>query len=421
MMHDIVAYEGIGAFHGVALFAVYSFIGWIIEVIYRSARQRTFINAGFLHGMFIPIYGFGALFIIILHYFIHSLPGILQLMVYGVVLTSVEYAVGFLFEKIFNLKLWDYSDNKFNIHGRICLLFSLFWTALAFIFVSYIHPVVVRYLSIVNEPFLQVGSVLFLAYMAVDFAFSVSSITAFRSRIGYLYAEYFNLSNVEIEKIFNSFRRLRNAFPHLNRYIDNKINIEIKNRVNSMIKSVQEKIFLDLEGRKPFEKEFYDIVRDIYGHEEFVKLKEFFHHNSSIYAHVRDVAYFSYRVCKLLKLDYRSAARGAMLHDFFLYDWRNHAEPELAKEKYHGIEHPRIALENAEKYFTLNNIERDIIVKHMWPLTLVPPRYKESFIVTFADKYLSSKEFLDEFRKSRELKQGRKPRVKRRAVPEGPE
>ena len=74
-------------------------------------------------------------------------------------------------------------------------------------------------------------------------------------------------------------------------------------------------------------------------------------------------------------------------------------QPDLPREKYHGIEHPKIALQNAEKYFRLNDIERDIIVKHMWPLTLVPPKYKESFIVTFADKYLSSKEFFDEFRK----------------------
>ena len=105
---------------------------------------------------------------------------------------------------------------------------------------------------------------------------------------------------------------------------------------------------------------------------------------------------------------------GALLHDFFLYDWRNHDAPDLPREKYHGIEHPRIALKNAEKYFPLNEIERDIIVKHMWPLTLMPPRYKESFIVTFADKYLSSKEFFDEFKKQAVKKRPRRPRLKRR-------
>jgi uncharacterized protein len=116
---------------------------------------------------------------------------------------------------------------------------------------------------------------------------------------------------------------------------------------------------------------------------------------------VQDVAYLSYRVCKFLKLDYRSAARGALLHDFFLYDWRNHDVPDLARKKFHGIEHPTIAVANAKKHFSINEIEEDIIKKHMWPLTLTPPKYKESFIVSFADKYLSSKEFIGEFKKRR--------------------
>ena len=90
-----------------------------------------------------------------------------------------------------------------------------------------------------------------------------------------------------------------------------------------------------------------------------------------------------------------------MLHDFFLYDWRNHDIPDLAKEKFHGLEHPKIALENARKNFELNEVEKDIIVKHMWPLTLAIPKYKESYVVTFVDKYVSSKEFINNFVKKR--------------------
>jgi uncharacterized protein len=156
-----------------------------------------------------------------------------------------------------------------------------------------------------------------------------------------------------------------------------------------------------MNGRRPFEDEYYEAIRDIYEHEEFLKLKEYFHHNSSIYEHVQDVAYLSYRICKFLKLDYRSAARGALLHDFFLYDWRNHDVPDLPRKKFHGLEHPAIAVANAKKHFSINEIEEDIIKKHMWPLTLMPPKYKESFIVSFADKYLSSKEFIIEFKKRR--------------------
>jgi len=387
--------------HIILLFAVYAFMGWIIEVIYRSATQRVFINAGFLYGPFVPLYGFGALLLILLELFIHPWPLLIKIVVYCIILTLIEYITGIILEKTFKLKLWDYSDNKFNFQGRICLLFSLLWTAIAVIFVIFIHPAVLRYFQSLKTSFIHVLAVAFLAYGITDFIFSIISITSFRKKIAYLYSEYFNLSNAEIEKIFNSFKRLRTAFPHLSHYIDKNINEEIKSRIGSFLKSIPGKLLPSMVAHRNLEKEFYEIIGDIYEHEEFLKLKEHYHHNSSIYEHVMDVSYFSYRTCKFLKLDYHSAARGALLHDFFLYDWRNHDAPDLPENKFHGIEHPKIALANAEKHFTLNEIERDIVIKHMWPLTLVPPKYKESFIVSFADKYLASREFVNKFKETK--------------------
>lgn len=113
--------------------------------------------------------------------------------------------------------------------------------------------------------------------------------------------------------------------------------------------------------------------------------------------HALRVAWISYRATKLLGLDYRSAARGAMLHDFYLYDRKRHRKPDLDWWKYHGFEHPRIALRNSRKHFHLNQIERDIIVKHMWPITIIPPRYRESYIVSLADKYSATLEYSAHF------------------------
>lgn len=395
-------FDNITISHLILLFAVYSFMGWIIEVVYRSVSQREFINAGFLFGPFVPLYGFGSAFLIFLEFLIHQWPLPIKIVVYGIVLTLIEYVTGFALEKTFKLKLWDYSDDKFNIHGRVCLFFSLCWAALAAIFVTFIHPAVIRYFQSLETSVIHVVAVAFFLYGITDFVFSIISITSFRKKIAYLYSEYFNLSDAEIENIFNSFKRLRTAFPNLSRYIDNNINAEIKNKISSFIKSIPARIMPSAHGRKPVESEFYEIISDIYEHEEFLKLKEFYHHNSSIYEHVMKVSYFSYKACKVLKLDYQSAARGGLLHDFFLYDWRNHDVPDLPEDKFHGIEHPKISFANAEKYFTLNDIEKDIIIKHMWPLTLVPPKYKESFIVSFADKYLASKEFVNKFKQSKD-------------------
>lgn len=80
--------------------------------------------------------------------------------------------------------------------------------------------------------------------------------------------------------------------------------------------------------------------------------------------------------------------RGALLHDYFLYDWHT-----VKLDKLHGFAHPKIALENARRDFDLTPIEENIIVRHMFPLTPVPPKYRESMLVSLADKHCANKEF----------------------------
>ena len=398
-MQNIILDETLSFFYYIVLFAIYCFLGWLLEVIYRSLTQRKFVNAGFLFGPFIPIYGLGAFVIIVMQHIFQGWHLVPRFIIFGLAITFMEYMVGFLSEKIFKLTLWDYSENRFNLHGHVCLPFSIFWTVLALIFVNFIHPEVFRRLVLLNDVLTKTAAIIFMIYFWIDYTFSVMSLAAFRQGVAYLYKEYFNLSSAEIENNLKSFQRLRDAFPDLNKYINQNINKTIRTRLNSFLKPIQNKIILELAGRTPFEKEYYEAVQDILQHEEFLKLKDYFHHNSSIYAHVHDVAYFSYRICKYFKLDFRSAARGALLHDFFLYDWRNHDVPDLPREKFHGFAHPAIAVANAKRHFSINDIEEDIIKKHMWPLTLVPPKYKEAYIVSFADKYLSSREFIHEYKK----------------------
>jgi uncharacterized membrane protein len=242
MMNHIMIDDGISVFYYVALFAIYSFLGWIIEAIYRSITQRKFVNAGFLYGPFIPLYGIGAAFIIILQNIFHTWHIVPRFIIFGLALTVLEYAVGVLSEKIFKLTLWDYSEYKFNLHGRVCLQFSILWSALALIFVTLIHPVALSAIIALDAVYIKIAAVTFVIYCLTDFVFSVVFITKFQKKIAYLYTEYFNLSNVEIERILNSFQRLRNAFPDLNRYINKNINNKIKNRINTFLKSIQDKI-----------------------------------------------------------------------------------------------------------------------------------------------------------------------------------
>jgi len=157
-----------------------------------------------------------------------------------------------------------------------------------------------------------------------------------------------------------------------------------------MVELIKSKLNLKINFN--LEKEYCDCVHDLIDHEKVRSMENYMQHGDiSCYAHSLHVSYISFRLCKKLGLDYFSAARGGLLHYFFLYDW--HAD----KKTYtglHGFVHPGIAVKNANEYFSLNNIEKDIIEKHMWPLTLRLPRYKESYVVLMVDKYCAFSETL---------------------------
>ena len=133
--------------------------------------------------------------------------------------------------------------------------------------------------------------------------------------------------------------------------------------------------------------EFFRIIHTITKNETVQQMKNFRQHfDTSCFKHCLNVSYYTYIICKKLKLDYISATRAAMLHDLFLYDWRkSHRAVEL--NGLHAFVHPQIALKNSMKLFDLNKKEQDIILKHMWPVTIGFPKYRESYIVTFMDKY----------------------------------
>ncbi len=129
------------------LFLLYSFIGWIIETIYCSTKEKKFINRGFLNGPYCPMYGVAALAIVgMSELFINkfNISGDtyhLSLFFISVLIsTSIEYCTGWFIDKVCKMKLWDYSDKPLNIHGYICLEFSIYWVVLAFVLLTLINP-----------------------------------------------------------------------------------------------------------------------------------------------------------------------------------------------------------------------------------------------------------------------------------------
>lgn len=137
-------------------------------------------------------------------------------------------------------------------------------------------------------------------------------------------------------------------------------------------------------------EEFNMIIYNLANHPTVQKMKLYRqHYDTNCFDHCYNVAFYSYLICKKLNLDYISVSRAGMLHDLFLYDWRK-KQPE--HKRFHGFRHPRIALNNASKLFDLNEKEKDIILKHMWPITIIPPKYIEGYIITLTDKYCALEE-----------------------------
>ncbi|MGV7929121.1 MAG: HD domain-containing protein [Spirochaetota bacterium] len=142
---------------------------------------------------------------------------------------------------------------------------------------------------------------------------------------------------------------------------------------------------------------------------EFQLLDAYTHHGSvTRKEHCLQVARMAYIMAHRRGLDAVSAARGALLHDFFFYDWRTDG-PGL-----HGFRHPAIARANARSRFALNAIEEDAILRHMWPLTPVPPRYAESALVCVADKLVAVRDYSKVFRAIRSRPRARRGRPSRR-------
>ncbi len=143
---------------------------------------------------------------------------------------------------------------------------------------------------------------------------------------------------------------------------------------------------------------FYTITKiikkygeDIFSLDKISVEKKFIHHGKvTVYEHSLNVTYYCIMIALLLpfRVDFRSLVRGALLHDYFLYDWHEADE----SHRLHGFTHAGRALENAERDYELNDIERDMIKKHMFPLNPAPPKYIETVILCIADKICAFKE-----------------------------
>lgn len=153
-------------------FVIYAFLGWILETVYCSVRERRFVARGFLYGPVCPIYGVGVLMMLCWFAPFTGQP-LLFYVIATVCMSAWEYLVAWILETTTHIKYWDYSDRKFNLHGRICLSISLTWGVLAYLVIFWIHPVVAGLVERLSVFTIYVADVVLLVLLVADAAATI--------------------------------------------------------------------------------------------------------------------------------------------------------------------------------------------------------------------------------------------------------
>jgi len=166
----------------ITYFIIYSFLGWVMECIFRSICERRIINTGFLKGPFCPIYGIGAL---IMFLFLDRFENkIVILFFISLLLLSLwEYLVAILMEKLFSTKYWDYSHKKFNIQGRVSLDNSICWGILGVVFIKFIHPFIKSNILNINENIVVYVTYIILIVIIIDMVTTVVNLKNMKSAL----------------------------------------------------------------------------------------------------------------------------------------------------------------------------------------------------------------------------------------------
>ena len=161
------------------IFILFSFIGWISEVIYVGVTSaHKFVNRGFLHGPLCPVYGFGGVVILMLPPSLYAtwIPLFFASMI---LCTIVEYFVSWLMEKLFHTRWWDYSHYKIQLNGRICLLNSILFGFLGVVVIHFVYPLMIDLLNSLGQKVINVSGVIILTVLSVDIFFTVRKLVDF--------------------------------------------------------------------------------------------------------------------------------------------------------------------------------------------------------------------------------------------------
>lgn len=200
-----------------ALFLLYSFFGWIIEVIYTFITEKKFVNRGFLIGPLVPIWGFGAVLITLI---LRSDDSLFNLTISSAFIgTFLEYVVNYVMEKIFKVRWWDYSKLPFNINGRVWLFSSVFFGLGGILIVKIFNPIIFNLFSMINEVIFSWIVIILILIVLTDFCVSFNIINKLKISALSMKKDYTEEISKKVRGVLMEkslwFRRLLKAFPNI--------------------------------------------------------------------------------------------------------------------------------------------------------------------------------------------------------------
>ena len=206
-------------------FMIYSFMGWVMEVFVTLWNKKKFVNRGFLIGPYCPIYGCGVIAILLL--IGNDTSDVLAVFLKSIFICSVlEYFTSYFMEKIYNVRWWDYSNNKFNVNGRICLETMLPFGFLALSIIYGVHPFVKNLVANISYGWLITLSIIILIVFVIDNIISTYILFKIKGKITAERKDNTEKIKKYIEKWIQDntvlYRRVKNAFPKFEIFKKNK-------------------------------------------------------------------------------------------------------------------------------------------------------------------------------------------------------
>jgi len=360
-----------------------SITGWLVEMVYLGTSGKGIINAGFLQGPFCPAYATGALIIYPFTVLLAPLPLWFQIILFAIMAVVIEYIASLALEKILGLKIWDYSDEPLNLHGRISIKYAFFWFLLVLALVFLLQPLGVLLIQMIPDlPRRIAGSVIFLLividfiYSGIIYGKSSNCIKDIIARMKFPQEESYELQ-FNRTRIMNEKKRIAELFE------------------SEEYRALDEKIMKEIFVSKVFETDpaFHECIKDIIEHPAYISWSKQSEKTALLLGEHMRIAELLWKIAEIKDFDREAAVRGALLAVY-------HRKILYPREQFGRWLFPQVSIFRWVKkdLFKPAKTEKDIILWYKWPLNLKAPATEEGLIVSFADKIVKSQEFREVLR-----------------------